>query len=166
MKKHTQRILSLLLSASVLFAGSASAALAADAKDGTEDLRTPSSSETLTSPGEKSETVYVIAGADGSVKKLIVSDRLKNPGTGKLNDVSGVKNPGSLKGEETVTRGDGNTLVWDAVGEDIYYTGEVEGELPVLMKITYFLNGEEIDAASLVGKSGDVTIRFTYVNRQ
>ena len=166
MKKHTQKILSLLLSASVLFAGSASVALAADTKDGTEDLRTPSSSEALTSPDEKSETVYVIAGADGSVKKLIVSDRLKNPGTGKLNDVSGVKNPGSLKGEETVTRGDGNALVWDAVGEDIYYTGEVEGELPVLMKITYFLNGEEIDAASLVGKSGDVTIRFTYENRQ
>lgn len=166
MKKHTQRILSLLLSASVLFAGSASVALAADAKDGTEDPGTPSASETLTSPGEKSETVYVIAGADGSVKKLIVSDRLKNPGTGKLNDVSGVKNPGSLKGEETVTRGDGNALVWDAVGEDIYYTGEVEGELPVRMKITYFLNGEEIDAAALVGKSGDVTIRFTYENRQ
>lgn len=166
MKKHTQRILSLLLSASVLFAGSASVSLAADAKDGTEDPSTPSASETLTSPSEKSETVYVIAGADGSVKKLIVSDRLKNPGTGKLNDVSGVKNPGSLKGEETVTRGDGNALVWDAVGEDIYYTGEVEGELPVRMKITYFLNGEEIDAESLVGKSGDVTIRFTYENRQ
>lgn len=167
MKKHMQRILSLVLSASVLFAGSASVALAAQASESTgSDLADSASGEVSVKNAEKSETVYVIAGADGSVKKMIVSDRLKNSGTGKLNDVSGVRNPESLKGDETVTRGDGNALVWDAVGEDIYYTGEVEGELPVLMKITYFLDGEEIDAASVVGKSGDVTIRFTYENRQ
>lgn len=167
MKKHTQRILSLVLSASVLFAGSASVALAAQAPESAGSSPADTASDAVSAAAaEKSETVYVIAGADGSVKKLIVSDRLKNPGTGKLNDVSGVRNPESLKGDETVTRGDGNALVWDAVGEDIYYTGEVEGELPVLVKITYFLDGEEIDAASVVGKSGDVTIRFTYENRQ
>lgn len=166
MKKHTQKILSLVLSASVIFAGSASVALAAQAPESAESSPADTASDAVNAAAEKSETVYVIAGADGSVKKLIVSDRLKNPGTGKLNDVSGVRNPESLKGDETVTRGDGNTLVWDAVGEDIYYTGEVEGELPVLVKITYLLDGEEIDAASVVGKSGDVTIRFTYENRQ
>ncbi len=165
MKKHTQRILSLLVAASLLGAGGARAALTAEAAEGAGETNGTSSSDTTPTSAEKSDTVYVIAGADGTVKKLIVSSRLKNPGTGKLGDVTSVKNPESLKGNESVTVGEDGAVVWDAVGEDIYYTGEVEGELPVLLKVTYTLNGEEIDADSVIGRSGEVTIRFTYENR-
>ncbi len=166
MKKHMQRILSLLVATSLIGAAGARAALTVDAAEGGSADTGSSTSDTLHTSAEKSETVYVIAGADGMVKKLIVSDRLKNPGTGKLDDITNIKNPGSLKGDETVTGGENGSLVWDAVGEDIYYTGEVEGELPVLLKVTYTLDGEEIGADSIVGKSGKVTIRFTYENRQ
>ena len=35
-------------------------------------------------------------------------------------------------------------------------------ELPVDVKVTYKLDGEEIEPSELAGKSGKVTIRFDY----
>lgn len=108
----------------------------------------------------KSETVYVIAEADGTVKKIIVSDRLSG-GAGTLSDKTNIKNPENLKGGESYTK-NGDTIVWDSVGKDIYYSGEAEGELPVGMKISYFLNGNEVTAKEIAGAAGDFTVRFEF----
>ena len=108
----------------------------------------------------KSETVYVIAEADGTVKKIIVSDRLSGS-AGSLSDKTNVKNPENLKGGESYTK-NGDTIVWDSVGKDIYYSGEAEGELPVGMKISYFLNGNELTAKEIAGAAGDFTVRFEF----
>lgn len=43
-------------------------------------------------------------------------------------------------------------------------SGQVNEELPVDVKITYKLDGEEIEPSELAGKSGKVTIRFDYTN--
>lgn len=110
----------------------------------------------------KSETVYVIAEADGTVKKIIVSDRLSG-GAGNLSDRTNIKNPENLKGDESYTK-DGDTIVWDSVGKDIYYSGEAEGELPVGMKIRYFLNGNEVTAKEIAGAAGDFTVRFEFTS--
>lgn len=172
-KKNRIRGLSLLLCAAVLggSAGVAVSAIHADQamdpadknvlsdllkKDGEEDVKAP----------EKSETVYVIAGADGTVKKLIVSDHLKNVLNDQtLNDKSDLSGIENVKGDEGYTNRDG-VLVWDAAGKDIYYQGNIDKEVPVGMKITYTLDGKETDAASLVGKSGKLSMRITYENRQ
>ena len=55
-------------------------------------------------------------------------------------------------------------MVWAADGNDIYYQGETSQELPVSVKMTYFLDGREISAADLAGKSGKVKIRIDYTN--
>lgn len=110
----------------------------------------------------KSETVYVIAEADGTVKKIIVSDRLSG-GAGNLGDKTNIRNPENLKGDESYTK-DGDTIVWDSVGKDIYYSGEAEGELPVGMKIRYFLNGSEVTAKEIAGAAGDFTVRFEFTS--
>ena len=79
---------------------------------------------------QKNETVYVLAGADGSVKKIIVSDWIKNVlGDGKLNDASDLSGIENVKGDEGYTMGGGNTKVWDAEGNDIYYRGNIDREL-------------------------------------
>lgn len=112
------------------------------------------------SGASKSETVYVIANADGSVQKLIVSDWLKNASGEKLladytelSDVKNVKGDGQFNGSQ-----------WDADGDDIYYQGTSDKALPVEMKITYYLDGNEISPEALAGKSGKVKIRFDYSN--
>lgn len=115
----------------------------------------------------KEETVYVLAGADGNTQKIIVSDWLKN-GTGadSLEDVSELIHVENVSGDEGYTSGADNSKVWDARGEDIYYQGNIEKELPISMKVTYKLDGKEISPAELAGKSGKVTIRFDYTNEQ
>lgn len=113
---------------------------------------------------EKEETVYVKANADGTVEKTIVSNWLKNEdGAEELKDESDLTDIKNVKGDEEFSR-DGKSLTWQAAGNDIYYQGETDKELPVGVKITYFLEGKEITAEELEGKSGKVRIRFDYTN--
>lgn len=113
---------------------------------------------------EKEETVYVKANADGTVEKTIVSNWLKNEGGAQeIKDESDLTDIKNVKGDEEFSR-DGKSLTWQAAGNDIYYQGETDKELPVGVKITYFLDGKEMTAEELKGKSGKVRIRFDYAN--
>lgn len=114
----------------------------------------------------KDESVYVLANTDGSVKRIIVSDWLRNTQrTNTITDSSVLTGIENVKGDETYTD-TGNARVWDTEGGDIYYTGTIEKELPVDMEVTYTLDGKPIEAAELAGKSGKVTIRYVYTNKQ
>ena len=115
----------------------------------------------------KEETVYVLANADGSVQKIIVSDWLKNPaGANSINDISELDGIENVKGDEAYTMNPNNMRVWDAKGNDIYYQGTTQKALPVDVSISYQLDGKPISAEDLAGKSGRVTIRFSYQNNQ
>ncbi|MCR4896884.1 MAG: hypothetical protein K5891_08945, partial [Lachnospiraceae bacterium] len=115
---------------------------------------------------QKEETVYVVAGADGAAQQIIVSNWLKNPeGADKLQDASDLQSIENVKGDETYT-GTGNSMVWNAGGNDIYYRGTTEKELPVRITVKYFLDGKEIAPADLAGKAGHVTIRYEYENTE
>lgn len=115
----------------------------------------------------KEETAYVIANTDGSVKKIIVSNWLKNPqGDPTLSDLSDLKDITNVKGDEQFTVNSDNSYVWDAKGNDIYYQGTSEKELPVSMTVSYLLDGNTISAEELAGKSGKVTIHIDYTNHQ
>ena len=68
----------------------------------------------------KDETVYVLAGADGSVQKIIVSDWIKNAlNENSIADKSGLSDIENVKGNETYTLDGSNMTVWDAEGNDI-----------------------------------------------
>jgi putative membrane protein len=115
----------------------------------------------------KTETVYVIAKANGAPEKVIVSNWIKNPaGAKKIEDKSNLKNIENVKGDETYTINEKKMYEWDAQGNDIYYQGEGTAELPVGVNITYKLNDVTTDPSALAGKSGRVTIRFDYTNRK
>lgn len=124
----------------------------------------------LTSGAErnvKDETVYVLARADGSVDKIIVSDWIKNvQGSALINDVSRLTGIENVKGNETYTLGGDSSCVWDARGNDIYYQGSIEQELPVSVAVSYTLDGRPVSPDELAGRSGRVTIRFDYANHQ
>ena len=114
----------------------------------------------------KDETVYVIAGADGSVKKVIVSEWLKNAlGEKTLGDSTELSDIVNVKGDESYTD-NGGSRVWNAEGNDIYYQGDIDKELPVAIKVSYTLDGKSISPDELKGRSGRVTIRFDYENKQ
>ena len=114
----------------------------------------------------KEETVYVIADNTGKEQKIIVSDHLiNNDDKDTLEDASTLKDIENVKGDETFTQS-GNKVTWQADGNDIFYRGTSESELPVTQKLTYYLDGKEVTPEELAGKSGEVTIRFDYTNNQ
>lgn len=114
---------------------------------------------------DKTETVYVNSDAEGTVDQVVVSEWLQNhDGSSTLHDYSNLSGIKNIKGEETFTQDADGNLVWDADGNDIYYQGETEEELPVSMKVSYYLDGQKISPEELAGKSGRVKIRFDYYN--
>ena len=132
----------------------------------------PAETATKTTPATggknvKDETVYVLASADGSVHKIIVSDWVQNAlGSDLIDDVSALTNIENVKGNESYTLGGDNACVWDARGNDIYYQGEIDRELPVTVAVSYTLDGAPVSPEELAGRSGRVTIRFDYTNHQ
>lgn len=112
----------------------------------------------------KDETVYVLASADGLAEKIIVSDWIQNAANAdSITDSSKLLGIENVKGDESFTR-DGDLIVWNAEGNDIYYQGTADKELPVTLSVSCQLDGQPISAEELAGKSGRVTIRFDYEN--
>lgn len=172
MKNKIIKTVSVVLCAAIMCGAALTVIYAAAANNGKKSGDT--TGETISSApvagdtsATKKETVYVIAGADGSVKKLIVSDWIKNDGkSDTLTDVTGATGIVNVKGDEEYVMGGENTYVWNANGNDIYYQGNIEKELPVSIKITYELDGKVVSADEIAGKSGKVKIRFDYINNE
>mgnify|MGYP000451847895 CR=1 FL=1 len=113
----------------------------------------------------KEESVYVKADASGKVKKTTVSEWLKNPEKGTISDTSELKDIKNVKGDETFETGSNNNVSWKSEGNDIYYQGTIDKELPVDVKVSYKLDGKSISPKDLKGKSGKVEIQFSYDNK-
>lgn len=106
----------------------------------------------------KDETVYILSSPTGAARKIIVSDWLSNPDAAEeLADETSLTNIENVKGKESFANG-----VWQAGGQDIYYQGESTGDLPAQVKITYLLEGEEMNPDDVAGRDGHVVIRFDY----
>ena len=114
----------------------------------------------------KDETVYTKANANGESYKTIVSEHLKNSDNAELlKDMSTLLNIQNTNGDEEASQ-NGTSLEWKTSGNDIYYQGNAERELPLDCTIKYELNGEEITANDLIGKSGNVKITIEYTNKE
>ncbi len=115
--------------------------------------------------GEKEETVYIQANADGSPRKTTVETVLRELGDGaKVRDQTTLTDIKNTEGDEEFTLDADGALWWENHGEDIQYEGRTAEELPVGVTVTYYLDGQEIAANALAGRSGRVTIRFDYEN--
>lgn len=167
-KKHLIKMVSLSLSCILVLGGMGMVAHATGTNNVAkkEVVAKKTATEEATNIS-KDETVYVIAGANGAVKKIIVSDWIKNAiESEKVQDKTDLENITNVKGDESYTISGDNMHVWDSQGNDIYYQGDIKKELPVNISVSYKLDGSIISAEELVGKSGKVTIRFDYTNNQ
>ena len=119
-----------------------------------------------TSQKDKSETVYAVLDAEGNKEKVVVNEWLTNKnGAKEISDTSDLKNIKNTSGNQKFTK-DGDKVTWKADGSDIHYQGTTGKQLPVDVAVSYYLNGEQVSAKDIAGKSGDVEIHFDYnVNR-
>ena len=129
-----------------------------------EDVKTSSKSGLDSEDVSKQETVYATLDANGKKTDVIVSDWLKNAANkGEVKDSSDLKDITNTKGDEKFTQ-DGDTVNWNTESDDIYYQGKTDKEMPVGMSITYKLDGKEIAAKDLAGKSGKLEMKIKYTN--
>lgn len=176
MKKKLVKTISISLAALLAIAGISYSALSGNEKvasaDTSKDAKTIQntieSNVKFNEVGEdKEETVYVLTDANGNVNKTIVSDWLKNKdGSDKLEDKSDLKDIENVKSDADYITGEDRAITWNANGEDIYYQGTTDKQLPVDVKVTYLLDGKEMSPSEIAGKSGKVTIKFEYTNNQ
>lgn len=114
----------------------------------------------------KDETVYTNAKSNGEQYQTIVTDHLINEEDEKLlKDMTNLLNIENTSGDEKFTQ-DGESLVWEADSNDIYYKGETDQELPVKLNIKYELDGKEISSDEIAGKSGKVKITISFENKE
>ncbi len=168
MKKN--RILALVLALSVLAGTVSVTAFAAgnSGKDASEETTAPAvTTAAQQEQTTKDEMVYVLADAAGGVKKILVSDHLENAlGLTELPDDTDLQDMQVVKGDASYVQKDDGGVWQTGDGSDVYYQGVSDQELPVNLTVTYRLDGEEIAPADLLGKSGSVTIRLSFENRQ
>ncbi len=177
-KKHLPKVLSAAMTMTILCctvgvtAYSAGVEKNAPAEAATAATETAPKAKTADAAADskrfsKEETVYVIAGADGTPQKVIVSDWIKNPQKAKtIADKSDLKDIENTKGDETYTINEKKLMEWGADGNDIYYKGTSSEQLPVGVSIRYELDGAPIAPKDLGGKSGRLKMTFSYTNRQ
>ena len=116
-------------------------------------------------PGEKEETVYVKADAAGNPTEKSVEVVLKEiEGSDPIEDRSNLRDIKNTEGNEEVAEAGEGRYLWENHGEDIHYKGISDEKLPVDVHVTYFLEGQEVSAEQIAGKTGKVKIRFDYDN--
>lgn len=112
----------------------------------------------------KDETVYAKIDGSGTVMSVTVSDQLKNiKDLDQIKDISALKKIENLKGDEEFSKND-NVLTWSGDNKDICYQGTTKQPLPVSVKISYKLDGKDITADELNGKSGHLIMKYQYEN--
>lgn len=112
----------------------------------------------------KTETVYVNLNSAGKVEKVNVTDWLHtDKGEVYVDDISSLENITNVK-SEVLPVVDGEKLRWHMPETDLYYSGTTDKEPPVLIDISYSLNGKEVSADDIAGKSGDVAIKIKMSN--
>lgn len=112
----------------------------------------------------KTETVYVNLDSAGKVEKVNVTDWLHtDKGEVYVDDISSLENITNVK-SEVLPVVDGEKLRWHMPETDLYYSGTTDKEPPVSIDISYSLNGKEVSADDIAGKSGDVAIKIKMRN--
>lgn len=114
----------------------------------------------------KDETVYSNLKPNGEKYQTIVTTHLINENDEKiLKDITTLLNIENTSGDENFQK-EGETIIWEANSNDIYYKGETEKELPINIKITYTLEGKEVTPKEISGKSGKVKITIKVDNKE
>lgn len=114
----------------------------------------------------KDETVYSNLKPNGKEYQTIVTTHLINEDDEKLlKDMTTLLNIENTSGDE-IFKKEGESLIWEANSNDIYYKGETDKALPISIKITYTLDGKEIEPEKIAGKDGKVKITIEAQNKE
>ena len=114
----------------------------------------------------KSETVYAVMNGDGSIKSTTVSEHLYSAsGLANVTDKTTLTDIQNTESDAEFTQ-NGEELVWNTNDTDVYYKGNTDKALPIDVKVTYALDGQEAALEDLIGKSGHLTVTVALKNNE
>ena len=114
----------------------------------------------------KSETVYAVMNGDGSIKSTTVSEHLYSAsGLSGVTDKTTLTDIQNTESNAEFTQ-NGEELVWNTEDTDVYYKGNTDKALPIDVKVTYALDGQEAALEDLIGKSGHLTVTVALKNNE
>ena len=138
--KHTKRIISVLLIASLIIGVMPFSAFAASEN-------TP-----------KEEVVYINLNADGSVKEINVVNIFNLDKDGQIIDYGKYENLRNMTTTDKIGYS-GETVTIDAKAGKLYYEGKLDSNvMPWNIAIRYYMDGKEYKASDIAGKSGNLKI--------
>ena len=114
----------------------------------------------------KSETVYAVMNGDGSIKSTTVSEHLYSAsGLANVTDKTTLTDIQNAESDAEFTQ-NGEELVWNTNDTDVYYKGNTDKALPIDVKVTYALDGQEAALEDIIGKSGHLTVTVNLKNNE
>ena len=114
----------------------------------------------------KSETVYAVMNGDGSIKSTTVSEHLYSAsGLANVTDKTTLTDIQNTESDAEFTQ-NGEELVWNTNDTDVYYKGNTDKALPIDVKVTYALDGQEAALEDIIGKSGHLTVTVNLKNNK
>ena len=114
----------------------------------------------------KSETVYAVMNGDGSIKSTTVSEHLYSAsGLANVTDKTTLTDIQNTESDAEFTQ-NGEELVWNTNDTDVYYKGNTDKALPIDVKVTYALDGQEAALEDIIGKSGHLTVTVALKNNE
>ena len=114
----------------------------------------------------KSETVYAVMNDDGSIKSTTVSEHLYSAsGLANVTDKTTLTDIQNTESDAEFTQ-NGEELVWNTNDTDVYYKGNTDKALPIDVKVTYALDGQEAALEDIIGKSGHLTVTVNLKNNE
>ena len=114
----------------------------------------------------KSETVYAVMNGDGSIKSTTVSEHMYSAsGLANVTDKTTLTDIQNTESDAEFTQ-NGEELVWNTNDTDVYYKGNTDKALPIDVKVTYALDGQEAALEDIIGKSGHLTVTVNLKNNE
>ena len=114
----------------------------------------------------KSETVYAVMNGDGSIKSTTVSEHLYSAsGLANVTDKTTLTDIQNTESDAEFTQ-NGEELVWNTNDTGVYYKGNTDKALPIDVKVTYALDGQEAALEDIIGKSGHLTVTVNLKNNE
>lgn len=111
----------------------------------------------------KNETVFSNLNYNGSVENTLVNSHLSKLDKGNIEDYAFLSKITNLNGREKYEK-NGDKIIWNSNGEDIFYQGKTKEELPITIDINYYLNDIKMSPKKMLGRDGEVKIKISFEN--
>lgn len=110
---------------------------------------------------DKEEVVYVSLNSDGCVKEINVVNVFDLDKDGKIIDYGEYEKVRNMTTTDNINS-NGDQITVDAKKGKLYYEGKLKSnEIPWLISIKYYLDGNEYSAKNIAGKSGKIEIKMS-----